>query len=254
MLSRRIIACLDVLDGRVVKGTQFRNLRDIGDPVELAFAYEAQGIDEVVFLDIAAGNENRSTLLDVVKRTAQVLFIPLTVGGGIRSVADMGMALRAGADKVSINSAAVSTPELLTDCARQFGSQCVVASVDASWDAQSQSWYVTVMGGRAKTSLDVIEWAAECEARGAGEILLTSVDRDGSRDGYDIRLTRAVKAVVNIPVVASGGAGSAQHVREVLLHASADAALVAGLLHDGIESVAGIKKLLQAAALPVRHV
>jgi cyclase len=250
MLTRRVVVCLDVAGGRVVKGTGFVNLRDVGDPVELATRYEQEGADEVVFLDISASAEDRGTLLDVARRTAERLFVPLTIGGGVRSADDVGRALRAGADKVSINSASVRRPELLTEAAERFGSQCVVASIDAKRDGAS--WSVYVKGGRERTSLDAVEWAAECVRRGAGEVLLTSIDRDGARTGYDIALTRAVAAAVNVPVVASGGAGNADHVCDVFEAGNADAALLAGILHDGLITVRDVKRAMREAKLPVR--
>ena len=249
MLSRRIIVCLDVQAGRVVKGTGFVNLRDVGDPVALATRYETEGADEVVFLDIAASAEERATLLDVARRTAEQLFVPLTIGGGIRSVDDVGLALRAGADKVSINSAAVRRPEVLTEAADRFGTQCVVASIDAK--REEDGWRVHVKGGRERTALDVVPWAEECVSRGAGEILLTSIDRDGARTGYDVALVRAVSRAVIVPVIASGGAGSAAHVCEAL-DAGADAALLAGILHDGLTTVRAVKRAVEEAGLPVR--
>lgn len=250
MLTRRVVVCLDVAGGRVVKGTGFVNLRDVGDPVELATRYEQEGADEVVFLDISASAEDRGTLLEVARRTAERLFVPLTIGGGVRSADDVGRALRAGADKVSINSASVRRPELLTEAAERFGSQCVVASIDAKRDGAS--WSVYVKGGRVRTSLDAVEWAAECVRRGAGEVLLTSIDRDGARTGYDIALTRAVAAAVNVPVVASGGAGNADHVCDVFEAGNADAALLAGILHDGLITVRDVKRAMREAKLPVR--
>jgi cyclase len=250
MLTRRVVVCLDVSGGRVVKGTQFVNLRDVGDPVELATRYEREGADEVVFLDISASTEDRGTLLDVARRTAERLFIPLTIGGGVRSADDVGRALRAGADKVSINSAAVARPEVLTESAERFGAQCVVISIDAKRDGDA--WQVYVKGGRERTDLDAVEWAAECVERGAGEVLLTSIDQDGARTGYDIELTRAVVAAVNVPVVASGGAGFAQHVCDVFQAGHADAALLAGILHDGLTTVGAVKNAMRAAHLPVR--
>ena len=252
MLARRLVVCLDVRDGRVAKGVRFEGLRDVGDPVVLAGKYEHDGADEIVFLDISASVEGRATLLDVVRRTAERLFIPLTIGGGIRSADEVGLALRAGADKVSINSAAVSRPGVLTDAARRFGSQCVVASIDAR-RRDAGGWEVFVQGGRVPTGRDVVEWAAECAHFGAGEILLTSIDRDGMRDGFDQELTSAVVAAVDVPVVASGGAGSAEHVRDVLRDAGADAALVAGILHDGVTTVGDIKALLTASGIHVRR-
>lgn len=250
MLTRRIVVCLDVKDGRVVKGTGFVNLRDVGDPVELATRYEREGADEIVFLDISASAEDRGTLLDVARRTAEQLFVPLTIGGGVRSVDDVGLALRAGADKVSINSAAVRRPEVLTEAAVRFGAQCVVASIDAKRDGSS--WHVYVKGGRERTELDAVEWAVECVRRGAGEVLLTSIDRDGARTGYDLELTRAVSAAVNVPVVASGGAGTAQQVCDVFEHGRADAALLAGILHDGLTTVRAVKDAMRSVYLPVR--
>jgi cyclase len=250
MLSRRVVVCLDVQGGRVVKGEQFIRLRDVGDPVDLATRYEEEGADEIVFLDISATADERATLLDVARRTAERLFVPLTIGGGVRSADDVGLALRAGADKVSINSASVRRPELLTEAAERFGSQCVVASIDAKRDGDS--WSVYVKGGRERTSLDAVEWAAECVRRGAGEVLLTSIDRDGARTGYDIELTRAVAAAVNVPVVASGGAGNAQHICDVFEAGNADAALLAGILHDGLITVHDVKRAMRDARLPVR--
>jgi cyclase len=250
MLTRRVVVCLDVKGGRVVKGTQFVNLRDVGDPVELATRYEREGADEIVFLDISASAEERGTLLDVARRTAERLFVPLTIGGGVRSADDMGRALRAGADKVSINSAAVARPAVLTEAAERFGAQCVVASIDAK--RNGGSWRVYVKGGREETPLDAVAWAMECVERGAGEILLTSIDRDGARTGYDLELTRAVAQAVNVPVVASGGAGTAAHVCEVLKDGGADAALLAGILHDGLTTVRAVKDAMRAAHLSVR--
>lgn len=250
MLTRRVVVCLDVKGGRVVKGTQFVGLRDVGDPVALATRYEREGADEIVFLDISASAEERGTLLDVARRTAEQLFVPLTIGGGVRTADDVGLALRSGADKVSINSAAVARPAVLTESAERFGSQCVVASIDARRDGER--WRVYVKGGREPTPLDAVEWAAECVRRGAGEILLTSIDRDGARTGYDIALTRAVADVVPVPVVASGGAGSAAHVCEVLVDAHADAALLAGILHDGLTTVHAVKRSMRDEGIPVR--
>jgi cyclase len=243
-MMRRIVVCLDVDGGRVVKGVRFQSLRDIGDPAELAAQYEAQGADEIVFLDISASAEGRATLLDTARRTAEQLFIPLTIGGGIRSVEDIGRTLRAGADKVSINSAAVARPTLLTDAAQRFGSQCVVASIDA------KNGQVYTHGGRTPTSLDAVEWARTCVEHGAGEILLTSIDRDGARTGYDRELTRAVAETVSVPVVASGGAGRPEDVADVL--EDADAALVAGIVHDGITTVGEIKAAVTRAGIPCR--
>ena len=252
MLARRVVVCLDVQGGRVVKGEQFVQLRDVGDPVELATRYEREGADEVVFLDISATADEREMMLDVARRTAERLFIPLTLGGGVRSADDVALALRFGADKVSINSEAVNRPAVLDESAARFGSQCVVASIDAKRDGEQ--WRVYTRGGRTRTGLDAVEWARMCVAHGAGEILLTSIDRDGTRTGYDLELTRAVTAAVDVPVIASGGAGSAADVLEVLDHGCADAALVAGILHDELTTVRAIKQLLASSGLPVRAV
>ena len=254
MLARRVVVCLDVQGGRVVKGEQFVQLRDVGDPVELATRYEHEGADEIVFLDILATADDQETMLDVARRTAERLFIPLTLGGGIRSADDGALALRFGADKVSINSAAVSRPAVLAESAARFGSQCVVASIDAKREGEAERWRVYTRGGRTRTELDAVEWARTCVAHGAGEILLTSIDRDGTRTGYDLELTRAVVAAVDVPVVASGGAGSAADVQEVLDDGHADAALVAGILHDEQTTVRAIKQLLASTGLPVRAV
>jgi len=250
MVTRRLIVCLDVKGGRVVKGVQFESLRDVGDPVELARRYEADGADEVVYLDISASFEERSTLLDLARRTAERLFIPLTIGGGIRSANDVARALRAGADKVGVNTAAVESPEILTECAVRFGSQCVVASIDAK--RHGESWLVYTRGGRTPTSLDAVTWARECVRRGAGELLVTSIDRDGARTGYDLELTAAIVNAVDVPVVASGGAGSASDVCDALVHGHADAALVAGILHEGLTTVQHIKTEMAHHGIPVR--
>jgi len=250
----RIIVCLDVRAGRVVKGIRFEALRDIGDPAELARRYETEGADEIVFLDISASVEERATMLDTVRRTAEQLFIPLTVGGGVRTADDVGHVLRAGADKVSINTAAVARPALLGEAAERFGSQCVVASIDARFVADKQRWLVWTHGGTVRTERDAIEWAIECVDRGAGEILLTSIDRDGARGGYDLSLTRSVASAVPVPVIASGGAGSADHVRDVVVSGCADAALVAGIVHDGVTTVREIKDLLERERISVRRV
>lgn len=250
MLTRRVVVCLDVQDGRVVKGTRFVDLRDVGDPAELSVQYEREGADEIVFLDISASAEARGTLLEVARRTAERLFIPLTIGGGVRSADDVGWALRAGADKVSINSAAVDRPAVLTESAERFGAQCVVASIDAK--SEGGGWRVYVKGGRERTSLDAVEWAVECVRRGAGEVLLTSIDRDGVRTGYDLALTRAVADAVDVPVIASGGAGSAKDVCEVLTVGHADAALLAGILHDRVTTVESVKAAMRHVHLPVR--
>lgn len=251
--SRRVIACLDVLGARVVKGVRFQQLRDVGDPAELAAAYESEGADEIVFLDVSASAEERATLLDVVRRTAERLFIPLTVGGGVRSVDDAATVLRAGADRVSINTAAVSHPRLITDAARRFGRQCVVVSIDARRRAMPrQGWDVYTHGGRRQQQLDAVSWARQCAELGAGEILLTSMDRDGGGQGYDLALTRAVSDAVTVPVIASGGAGSADDVVGAIVEGGADAALVAGMLHDGLATVASIKERMSARGVRVR--
>ena len=250
MLRPRVIVCLDVDGGRVVKGTKFRGLRDVGDPVELARRYEEEGADEVVFLDISASHEGRGTLLDTVRRTAEVLFIPLTVGGGVRTVDDMDALLRAGADKVSVNSGAVRDPDLLAHGAERFGSQCVVISIDAARDGST--WFHYTHGGRHRTDLEAVPWARLCVERGAGEVLLTSIDRDGVRQGYDLELTRAVADAVTVPVIASGGAGTAEHLRDGLVAGKAQAVLLAGILHDGLTTVGEIKEALTGWGVPVR--
>ncbi len=251
MLTRRVIACLDVRGGRVVKGTAFVGLRDVGDPVELAQRYEAQGADEICFLDISASPEERATALDVVQRTAERLFVPLTLGGGLRTVADVTAALRAGADKVSLNTSAVATPELLTEAAARFGSQCVVASIDAR--RENGRWTVWTHGGRTPTGLDAVAWAVECSRRGAGEILLTSIDADGGRNGYDLALTRAVSAAVDVPVIASGGAGHADHLIDAVREGGADAVLLAGILHDGVVGLDTLKQAMADSGLAIRR-
>lgn len=252
MLTRRVIVCLDVDGGRVVKGTQFVGLRDVGDPVELAQRYEHDGADEIVFLDISATHEGRRTTLELAARTAERLFIPLTIGGGIDSVDAMAAALRAGADKIAVNSAAVRRPALIGEGAARFGAQCIVASIDAKRTAAG--WRVVVAGGRVPTDLDAVAWAEECARRGAGEILLTSIDRDGARGGFDLELTRAVAERVAVPVIASGGAGQPSHVCDALVLGKADAALVAGIVHDGSTTVRALKAAMRAAALPTREV
>jgi cyclase len=250
MLMNRVIACLDVKDGRVVKGVGFVNLRDEGDPVILAERYEAQGADEIVYLDISATNEGRSTLLDLVRRTAERLFIPLTVGGGMRSVEDIAAALRAGADKIAVNSAGVRRPALFTEAATRFGSQCVVASIDAR--RNGAGWEVYVNGGREPTGLDAICWSLRCAELGAGEILVTSIDRDGARGGYDLELLSRVAKLAAVPVIASGGAGSAADIRDAFTRGGADAALLAGLLHSGVTDIQSIKNVLRADGISVR--
>jgi len=251
MLTRRVIVCLDVKGGRVVKGVNFVGLRDVGDPVALSERYELEGADEITFLDISASAEERATLLDVARRTAERLFIPLTIGGGVRTADDVARALRAGADKVSLNSSAVSNPEVLTAAADRFGAQCVVASIDAKKNADGV-YKVWVKGGREETPLEAVAWAQECVARGAGEILLTSIDRDGARIGYDLEITRAVANAVNVPVIASGGAGNAQHLLDAVQLANADAVLVAGILHDGLTTVHALKQTMRDAGIVVR--
>jgi imidazole glycerol-phosphate synthase subunit HisF len=253
MLAKRVIVCLDVDGGRVVKGVRFRDLRDIGDPAALASRYEAEGADEVVFLDISASVQYRSVMLDAVRRTAERLFVPLTVGGGITSVEDVSRALRAGADKVGINTAAARRPALLSEAAAQFGSQCVVASIDADRDASMPSGYrVFTHGGRRPTDLDALDWARRCAEFGAGEILLTAIHRDGGRQGFDVDLTRRAGAAVTVPVIASGGGGEVTHFVEVLDRGRADAALAAGIFHDGLVGIADVKAAIASAGLPVR--
>jgi cyclase len=252
MLAKRIIPCLDVTAGRVVKGINFVNLRDAGDPVELADRYNQQGADELVFLDITASSDNRDTMADVVARTARRVFIPLTVGGGIRSVADARKILLAGADKVSVNTAAVMRPELITELSEEFGAQAVVLAIDAK-RAGAGAWHVYVRGGRDDTGTDAIEWAARGEALGAGEILLTSMDTDGVQDGFDCELTRTVSRSTHIPVIASGGAGKPEHFTRVLTVGEADAALAASIFHYGTYTVNDLKKHLAADGVPVRR-
>jgi cyclase len=251
MLAKRVIPCLDVTDGRVVKGTKFLNLRDAGDPVECAKMYDRQGADELVFLDITASSDGRATMVAVVERTAEQCFMPLTVGGGIRSVEDFRTMLRAGADKVSVNTAALARPQLITEAAADFGSQCVVVAVDAKRDGPGR-WRVYTHGGRKPTERDAIEWVREAAQRGAGEILLTSMDADGTCGGYDLELTRAVSEAVEIPVIASGGAGELRHLADVLHRGLADAVLAASIFHFGKHTVAEAKEFLAAEGIPVR--
>ena len=250
MLAKRIIPCLDIKDGRVVKGVNFINLRDAGDPVEQARLYDEQGADELVFLDISATNEGRKTTLELVSRVAETVFMPLTVGGGIREVDDMRNLLLAGADKISVNSAAVKKPELLSEGAARFGAQCIVLAIDARRSVSS--WEVFVNGGRVPTGIDAVEWAVRGVKLGAGEILLTSMDADGTLAGYNIELTRAIAEAVSVPVIASGGAGTTSHFAQVLTEGKADAALAASLFHDGKLKIAELKKELQGWGLPVR--
>jgi cyclase len=266
MLCKRLIPCLDVKDGRVVKGVRFVELRDAGDPVAAALAYDAQGADELVFLDITASHEGRATMLDVVRRTAEGIYMPLTVGGGIRSIEDIRTLLRAGADKVSLNTAALERPGLVSEAARAFGSQCIVVAIDAMQGAaegepseyknavpgRTTSWQVYTHGGRRPAGRDAVEWAREVETLGAGEILLTSMDRDGTGAGYDLALTRAVAEAVSVPVIASGGVGQLDHLREGLVEGRADAALVATLFHFGQHTVSEAKRYLAERGVPVR--
>lgn len=251
-LTKRIIPCLDVTAGRVVKGVNFVDLQDIGNPVEIAKAYSDAGADELVFLDITATVEERKTMVDVVRETAAEVFIPLTVGGGIQSVADMQELLRAGADKVSLNSAALKRPALIQEGALKFGNQCIVVAIDAKYDEATHSWHVYSQGGRVDTGLDVIEWAKRAVDLGAGEILLTSMDGDGTKDGYDLALTKAVADAVNVPVIASGGCGSVQHMVDVFNQTQASAALAASIFHYGELEIGAIKQALATEGIVVR--
>ncbi len=250
MLAKRIIPCLDVDKGRVVKGVRFLNLRDAGDPVEVAKRYEEEGADELVFLDITASAEGREIMIEVVKKVAETVFMPFTVGGGIRSVEDMRKLLEAGADKVSINTAAVRNPDLISEGAKLFGSQCIVVAIDAK--RKGNSWEVYINGGRTPTGLDAIEWARKVEVLGAGEILLTSMDRDGTKEGYDLELCRAVAEAVSIPVIASGGAGRKEHFYEVFEKGRVDAALAASLFHFRELSIPELKEFLKSKGVVVR--
>ncbi len=256
MLVKRIIPCLDVKDGRVVKGVNFVNLRDAGDPVELGALYDAQGADELVFLDITASHEQRDIVAEMAARVAEQVFIPFTVGGGIRSVEDFRRILKAGADKISINTAAVQNPDLIREASERFGSQCVVVAIDprrvGTKSDGTPHWEVHTHGGRKPTGLDAIEWAQRVEELGAGEILLTSMDRDGTQIGYDIDLTRAVAQAVSIPVIASGGAGKPEHLADALTEGMADAALIASIVHDGHYTIAELKQYLHEHGVPVR--
>lgn len=250
MLTKRIIACLDVDSGRVVKGTQFLNLRDAGDPAELALAHSAAGADEIVLLDITATHEKRNTLLETIRRTARELFIPFTVGGGVRTLRDATAIFDAGADKVTINSAAIADPSLITCIAQRFGSQAVIVAIDAKRVGDKfEAW---VSGGRVATGKDAVQWAKEAADRGAGEILLTSMDRDGTREGFDCDLTRRVSGAIRIPVIASGGAGTTQHFVDVFQEGAADAALAASIFHFNLSSIAELKQQLLSAGIPVR--
>jgi cyclase len=251
-LVARVIPCLDVTDGRVVKGVNFVGLRDAGDPVELAARYDAQGADELVFLDITASSDRRNTMIDVVSRVSEEVFIPFTVGGGIRSVDHARAMLRAGADKVSVNTAAVENPQVISDIAAEFGAQCAVCAIDAKWDNNTSSWVVYLHGGRTRTDLNAIEWAQRAVSLGAGEILLTSMDRDGTRDGFDVALTRAVTDAVNVPVIASGGVGTLDHLADGVLDGGATGVLAASIFHFGEHTVGEAKQVMAARGIRVR--
>ncbi len=253
MYAKRVIPCLDVKNGRVVKGVSFVNLRDAGDPVECAVAYDKKGADELVLLDITATHEGRGTMVDIVTRVAKSIFIPFTVGGGIRTTEDFKELLRAGADKISVNSAAVRNPDLINEAAKKFGSQCVVCAIDAKRRAEG-GWEVYLNGGRLPTGIDAVEWAKEAVSRGAGEILLTSMDCDGQKTGYDIELTKAVSEVVGVPVIASGGAGALEHFYDALTVGKADAVLAASLFHFNEIPIADLKAYLKEQGIPVRPV
>jgi imidazole glycerol-phosphate synthase subunit HisF len=254
MFAKRVIPCLDVNRGRVVKGTNFLNLRDAGDPVEVAARYEQEGADELVFLDITASHEQREIILDVVRRTAEVIFMPLTVGGGIRTMDDIRALLKAGCDKVSINSTACRNPDFVRQAARRFGSQCIVVNIDPKRVQQDgrEVWEVHINGGRIPTGLEAVAWAREVERLGAGEIVLTSMDADGTKDGYDLEITSAVSGAVSIPVVASGGAGCPDHLADAILRGGADAALAASIFHYGEYTIRQTKEVLRARGVPVR--
>jgi imidazole glycerol-phosphate synthase subunit HisF len=255
MLAKRVIPCLDVHAGRVVKGTNFVNLRDAGDPVAVASRYEAEGADELVFLDITASHEDRGIILDVVRRTAEQVFMPLTVGGGVRTIEDIRNLLQAGCDKVSINSSACKDPELVTRAADRFGAQCIVVNIDPKRVLRDgrEVWEVHINGGRTPTGLEAVAWAREVERRGAGEIVLTSMDRDGTKDGYDLEITRAVADSVGIPVVASGGAGHPNHLADAILLGHAEAALAASIFHFGEFSIKQTKDIMENRGIPVRR-
>ena len=254
MLAKRVIPCLDVDRGRVVKGTNFLNLRDAGDPVQVAARYEEEGADELVFLDITASHEGREIMIDVVRRTAEQIFMPLTVGGGIRTLEDIRALLRAGCDKVSINSAACRDPEFVRAAARRFGSQCIVVNIDPKRVRRGENvvWEVHINGGRVPTGLEAVTWAAQVDQLGAGEIVLTSMDCDGTKDGYDLEMTAAVSSAVGIPVVASGGAGCPEHLADAILRGKADAALAASIFHFGEYSIRDTKEVMAARGVPVR--
>ncbi len=251
MLAKRIIPCLDVKDGRVVKGVNFVNLTDVGDPVDAAKAYYEAGCDELVFLDITATHEERDTTVDMVRRVAEQVFIPFTVGGGIRSVEDMNKMLKAGADKVSVNSSAVANPQLIADCAEKFGNQCVVVAIDAK-KVEAGFWHVFVAGGRKDTGIDLLDWAKKVVSLGAGEILLTSMDKDGTKSGFDIEMLNAVANVVTVPIIASGGAGNSQHILEVFEQTPATGALAASIFHYGEVSIADTKQAMRQSGIEVR--
>jgi cyclase len=251
-LTRRVIPCLDVTDGRVVKGIEFVNLRDAGDPVELAAFYNGEGADELVFLDITASSDSRKTMIDVVARTADQVFIPLTVGGGVRTVADIRELLKAGADKVSVNTAAIANPDWITAGADIFGRQCIVVAIDARREADGSGWRVYTHGGRRPTELDAVQWSRRAAELGAGELLVTSMDRDGTKDGYDLALLEAIGQAVNIPVIASGGAGNLDHLVEALAPGRADAVLAASIFHFGEYRITEAKRYLAAHGIPVR--
>jgi len=251
MLAKRIIPCLDVKNGRVVKGVHFKNLRDAGDPVENATFYSKEGADELVFLDITATIENRKTVVEMVKSTARKVFIPFTVGGGIRGIKDIEILLKSGADKISINTAAVKNPKLIEEASHKFGSQCIVVAIDAKRITRCQ-WEVYINAGNTQTGIDAVKWAKKVEKLGAGEILLTSMDRDGTKDGYDIELTRAISEAVNIPVIASGGAGNLKHLYEALTKGKADAVLAASIFHYRTYTIRQTKEYLKKRGIPVR--
>ncbi|WP_019414291.1 imidazole glycerol phosphate synthase subunit HisF [Paenisporosarcina sp. TG20] len=252
MLTKRIIPCLDVKEGRVVKGVQFVSLRDAGDPVELAKFYDEQGADELVFLDISASHEGKETMVDVVRKTAATLAIPFTVGGGIRTLNDMKKMLRAGADKVSVNTSAIERPQLIAEGAAFFGSQCIVVAIDAKWSQEKGTWMVYTHGGRHETELTAVKWAQEATRLGAGEILLTSMDQDGEKSGFNLALTQAVNDAVNVPVIASGGAGNAQHFYDVFTKVDVDAALAASIFHYKETSISEVKSILREKGVTVR--
>lgn len=252
MLAKRIIPCLDVKEGRVVKGTKFLKLRDAGDPVECATQYDKEGADELVFLDITASHEKRGILLDVVKRTAERVFMPLTVGGGVSTIADIRALLNAGADKVSINTAAVKRPAFVREAAQRFGSQCIVVAIDAKRKLKGRGWEVFIHGGRTSTGLDAVKWAKKMENCGAGEILLTSMDCDGTKGGYDLALTRAISESVRIPVIASGGVGNLKHLADGVLKGRADAVLAASIFHFREHTIHEAKQYLKKKGIPVR--